>query len=185
MGPDRGMPAGCVIRQLTPADIPAYRPLRLEALRLHPEAFASDEATEAQLSTEAVGARMPAASGGLFGGFIGNDLHQHLAGMAGLIVDPRPKLRHKGVLVGMYVAAPYRRSGLNRALVQHVIDRALGAGLSTLQLSVTLGNDSARRLYMACGFRPYGVEPAAIRVDGRCYDTELMALRLSPAATRS
>ena len=171
--------SGFSIRRLTQADAAAYRHLRLEALRRHPEAFSSDFATELQMSTETFAARMPSPPGGLFGGFVGNGTGEMLGGMAGLVVQPRAKLRHKGLLVGMYVAPLHRRSGLARALVRQVIDHARAAGLHVLQLGVTVGNEPARRLYRQLGFHPYGVERDALCVDGRFLDEELMALRLT------
>lgn len=169
---------GFSIRRLIPADVAAYRPLRLEALRLHPEAFSSDFAWESQMTTADFVARMPQPPGGLFGGFAGDGTGEVLAGIVGLVVQPRAKLRHKGLLVGMYVAPPHRRGGLARALVRHVIEQARAASLHVLQLGVTAGNESARRLYVQLGFQPYGVERDALCVDGRFHDEELMALRL-------
>lgn len=171
--------AGCAIRRLTPMDAGAYRTLRLEALRLHPEAFSSDYAGESRMSAEDFAARMPSPPGGVFGGFIRNGSGELLAGTAGLVVQPREKLRHKGQLVGMYVAPPHRRGGMAAALVQHIIQQARTAGLHVLQLGVTRGNEPARRLYAQLGFRPYGVEQDALWVDGRFYDEELMALPLA------
>ena len=45
----------------------------------------------------------------------------------------------------------------------------------------------SRRLYAAHGFRPYGIEPRALRIDGRFVDDELMMLDLDrgcPASSR-
>ncbi len=165
-----------LVRRLTPADAPLYRPLRLEALRLHPEAFASDFADESQLSTEAFAARNPSPPSGLFGAFVGEE---RLVGMAGLVVPSRAKLRHKGLLVGMYVAAPFRRAGVGRALGERVVAEARAADLRVVQLGVTATNEAARRLYVQLGFRCYGVEADALCVDGVFHDDALMALWLS------
>lgn len=171
-------PAPFSIRRLTQADAETYRPLRLEALRLHPEAFSADFADEARMSPEAVAARMSSPPGGLFGAFVRNETGEALAGVVGLVVQLGAKLHHKGLLVGMYVAPPHRHGGVGGALVRHVIGQAHTARLHGLRLGVTVGNEPARRLYMQFGFRPYGVEPDAISVEGRFYDEELMALRL-------
>jgi RimJ/RimL family protein N-acetyltransferase len=47
-----------------------------------------------------------------------------------------------------------------------------------LQLSVTVGNAPAQRLYRRMGFSVYGVERRSLKVDGRFYDEELMAFDL-------
>lgn len=179
MGDDPVAAPDFLIRRLTQADVHLYRRLRLEALRLHPEAFASDFDSESQMSTADFAARMPSPPGGLFGGFAGSDEGAELAGIAGLVVQPRAKLCHKGQLVGMYVTQRHRRAGLARALVQHVTDQARSAHLHSLLLAVTAGNEPARRLYTQLGFHPYGIERDALCVDGRFYDEELMALRLA------
>lgn len=163
------------VRRLTPADAPLYRPLRLEALRLHPEAFAGDFVEESRLSTEAFAARNPSPPSGLFGAF----REERLVGMAGLIVSSRAKLRHKGLLVGLYVAAPFRRAGVGRALAARVLAEARAADLRVVQLGVTATNEAARRLYVQFGFRCYGVEVDALCVDGVFHDDALMALWLS------
>ena len=56
--------------------------------------------------------------------------------------------------------------------------RARDARLSVVYLTVTLGNDAARRLYAELGFRTYGIERRGLRVDGVFHDEELMTLDL-------
>ncbi len=167
------------IRKLTAADAALYRPVRLTALRLHPEAFSSDFADESQLPPDAFAARIPAPPGALFGGIVA-DLSggERLVGTAGLSVQARAKLRHKGMLYGVYVDAAYRRSGVAHGLIEAVIAQARSVGLRVVQLNVTVGNHAARALYVAHGFRSYGVEPLALNVDGALHDEELMALPL-------
>lgn len=172
--------AGILIRKLTPADVPQYRPLRLEALRLHPEAFSSDYEEESQAPQETFALRMPPPPSQLVGAFLGDNTEDpRLVGMAGLIVQARAKLRHKAQLVGMYVAPPFRRNGVACALVRRVIDEAQALRLHVLLLGVTADNEPARQLYAQCGFRCYGVERQALYVAGSFYDEELMALRLT------
>lgn len=167
------------IARLTGADAALYRAVRLDALRLHPEAFASDFTEEANMSLDAFAARIPQPPGALFGAFARKEAAaERLAGIAGLIVHPRPKLAHKGELVGVYVEAAFRRSGLAHALVSAAIDHARDSGLRVLHLSVTAGNAAARQLYAGFGFRLYGTEPRAMAVAGRFLDNELMALVL-------
>ena len=167
------------IARLTSADAELYRSLRLHALRLHPAAFTSDFAEESQLGADTFAARMPQPPGVLFGAFVRDgQAAEQLVGGAGLTVQPRAKLRHKGVLVGVYVEAPHRRGGLARGLVEAVIAQARLAGLRVLQLRVTVGNAAARQLYAELGFQAYGVEPRALCVDGTFHDYELMALLL-------
>jgi ribosomal protein S18 acetylase RimI-like enzyme len=63
-------------------------------------------------------------------------------------------------------------------LLQACIADARAAGVETLTLSVTAGNDSAERLYVRAGFVRYGLLPDAVRESGRSHDKALMALNL-------
>jgi GNAT superfamily N-acetyltransferase len=118
--------------------------------------------------------RATAPPGGTMGAFV----EGRLAGMAGLFVKLRPKQRHKGELVQVYVEAEHRRSGIARALVLRVIDMARDLQLRVLHLHVTMGNNSARRLYLNLGFRPYGIEHRSLLVNGGLLDEEIMAMDL-------
>lgn len=86
------------------------------------------------------------------------------------------KLRHKGVLWGMYVRPRARRAGLGAVLVRRVLDHARGA-VEEVRLTVVSSNDAAARLYGAAGFEAFGVEPRALKVAGRYHDEVLIALR--------
>ena len=159
-----------MIRRLGPADVVAYRTLRLEALRSHPEAYSSSFEDEANEPLEFFARRMP----NIFGCFVG----ETLAGTASLVVAPGLKLRHKGLVVGVFLDPAHRGRGLARALMEAVIEAARADGLVALRLGVTIGNEPAERLYRALGFRQYGVEVDAIRIDDVEFDEALMALDL-------
>jgi ribosomal protein S18 acetylase RimI-like enzyme len=167
------------IRRLTHADLPAFRTIRLEALLNHPEAFGSSFEEEAPLDLTGF-ARLVSEQppGAMFGGFAGREL----AGIAGLFVPPRLKQRHKGTVVSVYVRPAHRGTGLAREIMRAVIAAGRDAGLTLLQLTVTVGNESARRLYLGLGFRTYGLEKRALRVDGAWFDDELMTLGLDGGA---
>ena len=106
----------------------------------------------------------------VFGAFVADEL----AGIVGLSRERRAKNRHKGSVFGMYVAPEHGRQGIGAALVRHVIGTARQEGIEQLVLTVTDTNVSARTLYERSGFRSFGVEPRAIRVDGVYYDKNHM-----------
>jgi ribosomal protein S18 acetylase RimI-like enzyme len=156
---------------LRQSDLPLYRPLRLEALRRHPEAFGSSVEEEQDSDMSRMIGDPPNMT---LGGFVNDALMGSLA----LIVSPKLKQRHKGHIIGVYVVPAWRRTGLAQALLDRMIKEARTNGLAVLTLSVTAGNGSARRIYERAGFTVYGLEPRSLRVEGAYFDTELMALRL-------
>ena len=162
------------IRALGPDDADAYRRIRLDALRLHPEAFGAAYEDEMQLDLARFAERLATTGLTRFGGFA----QAEPVGLVGLQIPAGAKERHKAHLFSMYVDAAHRRSGLAQQLVEAVISGARHAGAIVLQLSVTVGNAPAQRLYRRMGFSVYGVERRAFLVDGRFYDSELMALDL-------
>jgi ribosomal protein S18 acetylase RimI-like enzyme len=163
------------IRRLAATDAPAYRALRLRSLREHPEAFTtSAEELERQPLADSE-KRLAAADMKWWGAFEGG----HLAGYVGLDRETRAKSRHKATLVGMYVAPEFAGRGIGRALVDALLAEAKADGLESIVLTVTEGNAKAAQLYERCGFRSFGVEPRAIKVDGRAYAKNHMVLLLT------
>ena len=165
--------AASEIRRLTAADAGVYRPVRLDALRLHPTAFTAAYEDEMTLPPEEWARRLD-PPGVVFGAFTDGKL----VGITGLRREGRAKWRHKAVLVSVYVDAGNRRGGLARALAEAAIEHARAAGLLLLTLNVTVGNAGARRLYESLGFRSYGIERRSLRVGDAFYDDEMMALDL-------
>lgn len=150
-----------LVRMLGPADALSYRALRLRALREHPDAFTSSYEQDREQPVEAAAQRLAAHA--MWGAW----QHAELYGFVGLERELRPKNRHKGTVMGMYVAPEVAGQGVGRALLKALVAHARANGLASLVLTVTEGNEPARRLYESAGFRSFGIEPDAIRVAGR------------------
>jgi len=163
------------VRLLGPADAAAYQALRLDALKRHPCAFRASFDEEAGQSLEEFAARLEADV--IFGGFCDGAL----CGLAGLEIPQVRNKRHKGVLFGVYVCPERRRAGLGAALVGAVIEHARGR-VDQLHAAVVITADPARALYRTLGFRPYGLEPRALKVGGEYFDQELLVLPLDGQA---
>ena len=155
------------IRRLEPSDAALFREIRLEGLRISPEAFGSTfekEDAEPLSWFETVLGRTA-----IFGAFLDGTL----AGVAAYAAQERSKQAHKATLWGMYVRNTARNSGLGKKLVAAVLDHARER-VEMVQLSVVSENDDARRLYSASGFVEYGYEKRALKHDGRYFDEVLM-----------
>ena len=165
------------IRLLTAADATAYRALRLQALQDYPEAFGASYEDEAARSLEMMAKRL---DGGPLNCVFGALAGDNLVGTAGFVVPDRSaKSRHKGLLVGVHVAPAHRSRALGRALVSAVIDHAR-AHVVLLQAAVGVANGPALRLYESLGFRHYGLEEKALRVEGAFVDEALIVLDFAP-----
>jgi ribosomal protein S18 acetylase RimI-like enzyme len=80
---------------------------------------------------------------------------------------------------GVYVAPQYRGKGLGRAILTAVLEAARELpDLSSVTLSVAGTPEHANRLYVHLGFRVFGVEPRALRNDGRYIEEAHMILEL-------
>src|SRR5262249_6468169 len=100
----------------------------------------------------------------VFGAFAG----PQLVGLLGLYREPRKKGAHKVNLWGTYVTPAWRGKGAAKALLEAAIAYARTLeGVTDVQLGVTESAAAARRLYERLGFKTWGTEPNAIRIDGR------------------
>jgi phosphinothricin acetyltransferase len=90
---------------------------------------------------------------------------------------------YRGVAeVTLYVAAPARRSGVGRALLEAAVANSEAEGIWTLQTSVFPENGASLGLLGACGFRVVGRRARIAKRDGIWRDTFLLERR-SPVVT--
>lgn len=157
-----------VIRRLESDDAAAFRALRMEGARRHPREFRFSPKDEDGQPLSAVRERL--AGSFVAGAFAGGEL----VGIGGWTRLAGAKLRHKGLLWGMYLRPSARGSGTAGRIVDAIVNDARGE-VETLVLTVVAHNAAARRLYERHGFVAYGTEPRAVKVDGRYVDEVLMA----------
>ena len=156
------------VRRLLPEDAARYREIRLEGLRVSPEAFGNTFEVENARPIELFADRIRDSE--TMGAFEGAEI----LGVAGLRANQGPKESHKGTLVGMYVRPQARNRGVGRRLVEAVMEVARTRGVELLQLAVVSDNEPARRLYARLGFVEYGIEKKSLKQGGRYTDEVLM-----------
>lgn len=160
------------VRLLTPDDAPLFRSLRLEALTLEPQAFASSLSDWSRMTEEDWRARLEAVD--VFVAFEGDEP----AGLMGLGREQGSKTRHRGLLIMVYVRADYRGRGIGDRLVEAVLDRARTKGMRQVELAASAQNPAAIGLYRRHGFQTIGTLPAGILHEGREIDEVIMVRRL-------
>lgn len=161
----RGTDPPVRIARISAADLGAYKHLRDEGLRLHPDAFDADLESEQARPPESYLWRlgMSETLGGTFllGAWEGRDL----IGMIGLDRMTQSKLRHCAELSSMMVHPRHTGQGIGISLVQAAITEAQQAiGLEQIVLRVSTSSSSAIRLYERVGFQACGVLPHAIKL---------------------
>jgi RimJ/RimL family protein N-acetyltransferase len=134
-----------MVRLLTEKDAPAYRELRLEALRLVPDAFCSDYKTESQkpeLFLEKC-LKEKTEIPFVFGAFVGKEL----VGITGFAGDE---------IIQIYMSEKHRRKGLAHEMVLAAVDHAFSQVklLLYVNVAVVLAETNAKRFYESLGFEP-------------------------------
>ncbi|MES2632552.1 MAG: GNAT family N-acetyltransferase [Pseudomonadota bacterium] len=167
------------IRKLDTHDAHDYRALRIRALWEFPEAFTSSYQEDELLPMEWWEARLARDNTTFWGAFDGGNL----CAMVGLERETRAKNSHKATVVGMYVSQEYFGTGMGKMLIDALIAHARAAGLELLVLTVTEGNTIATHFYAAAGFHSFGIEPRAIRIDGRYFGKNHMYLELNTSSS--
>ena len=156
-----------IIRQLEPREHLAYRTLRLECLKLHPEFFGTTYAEAAAIRA------LPferfiwrrSRDNVMFGAFIDDEL----CGICGFQREQRERTRHRGELVQLYVRPREAGQGIGTKLIGTILKHAFDdLHLMQVVLSVAANNEAAVKAYHRAGFREYGWLERYFCSDGVC-----------------
>ncbi len=103
--------------------------------------------------------------------FIGAFVESELVGVAALFFEESQKLSHKATVGSVFVTPASRTKGIGRALMNELLRIAReDKKLEQLNLTVSVTNETAVKLYESLGFSIFGKEPNAAYVDGKGYD---------------
>ena len=165
------------LQTLTGDDAAAYKTLWLRALLEHPEAFGSSFEAEQAHALDVFVGRLENTVPDTYR--LGAFESETLVGILGFFRRQEEKLHHKALLGGMYVVPEARHQGVGKSLLDEALRRAKSmVRLEELVLAVTVGNDSAKQLYVSAGFEVYCRDERFIRVDGHDFDIEWLKLKL-------
>ncbi|VEF47581.1 acetyltransferase [Bacillus freudenreichii] len=163
------------IRLLKPLDAEEYRNFRLEALKNSPESFGSTYEEEKENPLETYKDRFQSAKSFTFGAFE----NKKLIGVVTLVKESKLKLKHKANIFAMYVCPKNRGIGIGKCLMVEAIKKAkeLG-GIEQIHLTVVSTNEPAKKLYSSLGFKVFGKEKRAMKLDKKYFDEDHMVLFL-------
>lgn len=164
------------IRLLTVADIPAYVVLRREMLEDSPWAFSSSPGDDLGLKPDILRERLAEPGHAIVGAFE----DARLVASAGVYRERQAKVAHRVRIWGVYVAPAARGRGIGAAVMHRTLEIARSwPGVNSAGLSASSRSAEAVRLYKKLGFVEWGVEPAAMMVNGQGYDEIHMVATLN------
>lgn len=152
-----------LIRPATPADVPAVLPMVAKICALH-ETW--DRAKYGFLPNPDQGyerwlKRLTKSESSVFLVAEAAAQPEQLVGFIVATVEeeiPIYRLTEFGFIHDLWVEPEYRRSGIARQLVMQTIERFQQLGVKQIRLDTAAVNESARRLFLECGFRVSTIE---------------------------
>jgi ribosomal protein S18 acetylase RimI-like enzyme len=165
------------IRPIRGNDVEAFKALRLEALKSHPEAFGADY-HESLAAPESMWRERIQPSFDNTGRIFLADAGGQLAAMTGVLREKGTKVDHSAFIWGVYVRPAFRGQGLGERMIRSAIGWCEETKLRFVRLTVVTSNHAAIRCYKRCGFEEVGVQPEVIRVGDTYHDELLMVRRI-------
>jgi ribosomal protein S18 acetylase RimI-like enzyme len=169
------------IRILTERDVAPFRRLREKALEENPESYMTHLGDEKALSPGEFGAITFSWDNPPTHFVVGAFQDGKLVGTCGFRRFIGRNLQHKGELWTVYVSPQGRGQGLGKALLRKTIEKAKTLpGLE--RINVYVSGEGAKAFYQSFGFKSFGLESKAKKVNGQYLDLEYMTLDVSDRA---
>ncbi len=168
------------VRSLATADADAFIALRRRALADTPWAFSASPEDDRTADDIRKALASPECDA-IIGAFDAEGAAPgSLVAVAGVRRFARVKEHHRAMIWGVYVTPEARGKGLGRAVVSGAIKAARDwLGVTSINLSCSENSPDARALYESLGFKAWGTEPDALRIDHHPYAEVHMRLALS------
>jgi ribosomal protein S18 acetylase RimI-like enzyme len=161
------------VRLLTPSDAIEVRRLRLEGLRLTPEAFGSAWEEEAPHPLAWWKARLQGPAK-----WFGAEIGSALAGLTVVSLNLRMKHAHCADIGAVYVGETFRRRGVAFQLMQSAMGYLATTKARSATLTVSADNTAAQKLYAQFGFSVCGQLQRELNVDGSFIDELIMRTQI-------
>lgn len=159
------------IKILAEDDWELFRDIRLEALKNSPINFGSSYDQEAIYDETQF--RQILNDNYIFGAFI----EGKIIASAAIASNTKPRRIHIGEIWAVYTKPDYRNQSVSQRLLSRLIEFAKNHFMQ-LKLSVNTENSYALQAYKKVGFKEYGQEPRALKIDNNFEDITLMVLML-------
>jgi ribosomal protein S18 acetylase RimI-like enzyme len=166
-----------MIRQLESKDSGSYYKLRLESLKLNPEAFGTGAEDWAKATDEQVKNLLETSNQDDF--VLGYFQDGELAGVIGLKREKKHSVSHKGTVWGLAVLPEFRKRGIGKNLLNALIAKVSHSQeLKYIRAVTTVSPLNAQHIFEDCGFTIYGLEPRGIREGINFFDQSFLFLNL-------
>jgi ribosomal protein S18 acetylase RimI-like enzyme len=162
-----------MIKKLNSKDWKEFKNIRLEALKLEPQAFGDSYSILSKEKDDFWKENLSSKWQTWYGVFE----DQKLVGIGSIKYAKALKFNHIAHLSGIYVKKEYRKRGLGKLLFKTRIDDAFrNEKIKKLKLIVNKSQENAIGLYKSLGFKIVGDLEAEFRINDTFYDAYLMEL---------
>ncbi|KAA3597932.1 MAG: N-acetyltransferase [Calditrichaeota bacterium] len=166
-----------MIRKLNFEDINSFIKIRLESLRVNPEAFLTTYDEDHCHDLKAITEKFEQHNENNF--ILGKFVENELVGIVGLFREQRIKTLHKAMVWGVFIKEEFRGKGYSRDLMDECLRLAKTLeGLELINISVVSENQRAFKLYKSLGFDEWGFEKNAMKHNGIYYDEYFLVINL-------